>query len=149
MTNFRSDYATGKRNTPQPDTGEIRRVPVEFTLPTAALVLNDTIELTTLQPGVQLVDYDIISGQLDSNGTATLDFSIGALNAAKTDLAAVYGSGLEAGQGANGAIVRATDARAYLADASGERAIALKVTTVAATWAGGGKKLLVNLHLKA
>lgn len=148
MANTKSDFATGKRNLPQPYDALIAKIPVVLTLG-AAPVVNDTIELLELQPGVELIDYDILAPQLDSNGTPTLAASIGALNAGKTDLGAVYGDGLTFGRTANGSISRAQDARQTQADASVSRNIALKWTAAAATWAGNGKKITVLLHLKA
>lgn len=149
MANIKTEFVTGRRNMAQPNEGPITKVPLEITLGATALALNDTYELFELQPGVQCVDFDVIAPQLDSNGTPTLDFAIGTLNAGKTNLDVTWGSALQAGRTANGSIARASDARAATADATATRWVALKVTTVAATYAGSGKKIIVLLHLKA
>lgn len=149
MPKYQTDVFTGRKSVPQPDNTFIVKVPVEVVFPSTALVANDLIELCKLAPGVQVVDFDVIAPQLDSNGAPTLAFSLGSENAGGTDLGVVYEAGLIPGRGATGSIVRATTAGAYSADASADRAIALKVTTAAATSATAGKKALVVLHLKA
>lgn len=147
MANTKSDYATFKRNLPQPNDAFVSIIPVLLILGAAAPVLNDTIELLTLPAGVELVDWDITAPQLDSNGAPVLAANLGALNAGKTDLGAIYGGGA-LGNAANGNVVRNADARCLIADGTVERVLALKWTVIAATWAGAGKRLLVNLHLR-
>jgi hypothetical protein len=149
MPKYQTDVFTGRKSAPQPDDSFIKKVPIEVVFPAAALVANDLIELCRLAPGVQVVDFDVIAPQLDSNGAPTLAFSLGSENAGGTDLGVVYEAGLIPGRGATGSIVRATTAAALAADATAERVIALKVTTAAATSATAGKKALVVLHLKA
>lgn len=149
MPKYQTDVFMGRKSVPQPDSTFIQKVPVEVLFPAAALLANDLIELCKLAPGVQVVDFDVIAPQLDSNGTPTLSFSLGSENAAGTDLGVVYEAGLIPGRGATGSIVRATTGAALAADASADRAIALKVTAAAATSATAGKKALVVLHLKA
>lgn len=148
MANTKSPFATGQKNLPQPNEAFVSIIPVLLILGAAAPVLNDTIELLTLPAGVEIVDWDITAPQLDSNGTPTLAANLGSLNAGKTDLGVVYGGGV-VGNGANGAVVRNADARCLIADGTVDRVIALKWTAVAATWAGSGKRLLINLHLRA
>lgn len=148
MAHTKSDYATGKRNLPQPDGACIDIIPVLLILGATAPVVGDTIELVNLQPGVELVDYAFISPQLDSNGAPVLACQLGSMNAGKTDLGVVYGTAA-IGAGANGSVVRNTEGRALVADASVDRSIAIKWTVAAATWAGANKRLLINLHLRA
>lgn len=147
MPNTKSDFATGKRNLPQPDAAELKVIPVMLILGTVAPVVGDTIELVNLQPGVEVADWDITAPQLDSNGAPVLALQLGSLNAGKTDLGVVYGGGA-VGNAANGNVVRNADARCVVADASVDRAIAIKWTVAAATWAGAAKRLLINLHLR-
>jgi hypothetical protein len=147
MALIQSDVATGKKAVPQPFDAAVSMVPVDVTL-TVAAVANDIIELVGLPPGVQLVDFDIVAPQLDSNGTPTLAFSIGALNTAKTDLAAAYETGLIFGRTAGGSISRCTTATAAQADRSAARVLGLKVTTGAATAAMVGKTFTAILHLR-
>lgn len=151
MANTKSVFATGQKNLPQPNEAFVSIIPVHLVLGAVAPVLNDTIELVNLPPGVHIVDWDITAEQLDSNGTPLLAVALGILNAGKTDLGSSFGGGV-IGQGANGNVIRNADARCISSDANVDnRAIALKWTAAAATWAGaaGGKKLLVNLHLRA
>lgn len=148
MSNTKSPFATGQKNLPQPDDALVTIIPILLILGAAAPVLNDTIELLTLPAGVEVVDWDIIAPQLDSNGAPVLAANLGSLNAGKTDLGVVYGGGA-VGNAANGSVIRNTDARCLVADATVDRVLALKWTVIAATWAGAGKRLLVNLHLKA
>ena len=147
MDRILSEQWTGKKSVPQPASACITRVPITVVLP-AAVALNDIIALHELPPGVELVDYDLIAPQLDSNGTPTNTFSIGVENAAGTDLATVYETGLTAGRTANGSISRCASAAAATADASVARRIALKVTGAFATYAGAGKTVTAILHLK-
>ncbi|WP_225784667.1 hypothetical protein [Xenophilus sp. Marseille-Q4582] len=147
MARILSEQWTGKKSVPQPASACITLVPITVVLP-AAVALNDIIALHELPPGVELVDYDLIAPQLDSNATPTATFSLGVENAAGTDLATVYEAGLEFGRTAGGSIARATAGAAAAADATTARRIALKVTAAFATYAGSGKTLLAVLHLK-
>ncbi len=148
MANTKSDFATGKRNLPQPDCAVVSIIPVLLILGATAPVVGDTIELVNLQPGVEVVDWRIIAPQLDSNASPVLAAQLGSLNAGKTDLGVVYGGGV-VGNSANGNVVENADGRCLVADATGDRAIALKWTVAAATWAGANKRLLINLYLRA
>ncbi|MBH2008288.1 MAG: hypothetical protein I8H71_01175 [Xanthomonadaceae bacterium] len=147
MALIQSDVATGKKAVPQPYDALVSKVPVDVTLPATAAA-NDIIELSGLPPGVALVDYDIVAPQLDSNGTPTLAFSLGVLNAGKTDLATVYETGLTFGRTASGSISRCGNAAAAQADRSAARVLGLKVTTAAATAAMAGKTFTAILHLR-
>jgi len=149
MAKILSEVMTGKKSVPQPNSAFIERVPVTVVLPAAAPAVNDIISLLELPPGVELVDFDIIAPQTDSNGAPTNTLSIGSENALGTDLTVVYESGLTAGRTANGSISRSTTANTLAADKTIARRIALKVTGAFATYAGAGKTLLVLLHLKA
>ena len=147
MALIQSDVATGKKAVPQPFDALVSRVPVDVTL-AATAAANDIIELTGLPPGVQLVDYDIVAPQLDSGGSPALAFSIGILNAGKTDLATVYETGLIFGRTAGGSISRCASGAASQADRSAARVLGLKVTTGAATPAMAGKTFTAILHLR-
>lgn len=148
MARYLSDVLLGKRNVSQPDDSDIDDTPIDVTLPAVALAVGDIISLVDLPPGVKMTDFDVSAPQLDSNGAPTLAFSIGEENAAGTDLATVYESGLTFGRGANGSISRALTFAAAAAVATSTRRISLKVTTAAATSASAGKQLLAVLHLR-
>ena len=147
MAKFLSEVLTGKKSVPQPYDALITKVPVTVVLP-AALAVNDLLSLLEVPPTVELVDFDVIAPQLDSNGAPTNTFSIGVENAGGTDLATVYEAGLTAGRGATGSISRCSTAAPASADNSVARKIALKVTGAFATYAGAGKTVLVLLHLR-
>lgn len=149
MAKVLSEVLTGKKSVPQPNGALITKVPVTLILPAAAPAVGDLLSLLDLPPGVELVDFDVIAPQLDSNGAPTAAYSIGSENAGGTDLAVVYETGLTAGRTANGSISRSTTANTLGADKTLTRRIALKVTAAFATYAGAGKTLLVLLHLKA
>lgn len=148
MARILSELLTGKKPGPQPYDGSVLQLPITLVMPAAALAVGDLLELVDLPPTVDLLDYDIVSPQLDSNGAPTLAVSIGEENAGYTDLANVYEAGLTPGRGATGNVVRSGTAAASQASNAAPRRIALKVTTAAATWAGAGKTVNVVLHLR-
>lgn len=147
MALIQSDVATGKKAVPQPFDATVMLVPIDVNI-VAALAANDIIELVDLPPGVQLLDYDIVAPQLDSNGTPTLAFSLGVVNAGKTDLDTAYETGLTFGRTAGGSISRAGSAAAAQASRTAARKLGLKVTTAAATAASAGKSFTAILHLR-
>lgn len=146
MARTQSDFMTGRKTVPQPADGSIWVVPIDVKLG-AAPVLNDILALIALPPLVEVVDWDIITPQMDSG--ATLAGTLGIENVAMTDIATPFGSALALGRNATGSIVRATTAEASQADAIGMRVISLKWTAVAAGWVGTGKTMRVMLHLKS
>ncbi|WP_213956342.1 hypothetical protein [Variovorax sp. dw_954] len=148
MARFLSEVLTGKKPGPQPYDGSVLQLPVTIVLPTAALASGDLLELVELPPYVDLLDYDIFAPQLDSNGTPLLAFSLGSENAGLTDLGVVYEAGLIFGRTANGSVSRAGSANQLAADTTVARRLALKVTAIAATWAGAGKTITAMLHLR-
>ena len=147
MALIQSDVATGKKAVPQPFDATVALVPVDVNL-VNALAANDIIELVDLPPGVQLLDYDIVAPQLDSNGSPTLAFSLGVLTSDKSDLGTAYETGLTFGRTASGSISRAGNASAAQAARTSSRKLGLKVTTAAATAASAGKSFTAILHLR-
>ncbi len=105
-------------------------------------VANDIIDMGTLPSDVQLLDYQIDSDDLDSNGSPAIAYSFGLLNAAKTDLAVVFASGITISQA--GGLARATSAL-HLRQTSGLN-VGFKITTAAATFAKG--KLGVTMDVR-
>lgn len=148
MAKILSEVLTGKKSVPQPYDALISKVPVTVVLPAAAPAVGDLLSLLEVPPMVDLVDFDVIAPQLDSNGAPTNTFSIGVENAAGNDLATVYEAGLTAGRGPSGSISRCSTAAPASAENSVARKIALKVTGAFATYAGAGKTVLVLLHLR-
>lgn len=138
MARILSEAFTGKKNAQQPVDGELCGALVEVNFTAAAIAVGDIITLLDLPPGVQLIDYTLVTQAL--GGTPA--FSIGEENAAGTDLTTVY----EAGMAANDNVVRATKSAASAANRYSTRRIALKAT--AAATAAAGKTMLVVLHLR-
>lgn len=147
MTVYQSKYATKVRNFSQPEDSNIQDKPCDVDFPAVALVANDIIQLVDLVPGVTLQDYEFHFPDIDT-GTPAIAWSFGVLNAAGTDLATVYASGITAGQ--SNAIVRNTNSDCAQDAANNvlTRRLGLKCTTAAATYAGAGKTGTVVLRLR-
>ena len=108
----------------------------------------DLIELCELPIGHKVLDWAVVFPDIDSNGAPTLAFSLGTENVAGTDLSAeVWGTGITAGQ--TTAIFRNTTSLAAQGDVLLSRKIALKVTAVAATYAGLNRVGQVLLWVQA
>lgn len=131
-------------------------VDVEFS--SSAYSANDMILLASLPAGIKVLDWACIFPDIDT-GSAAFAFSLGvALNDGSDLSAEVWASGLTAGQSTT--VVRNTTSIAaqadpaglstqFATDGGGERQVAIKVTTAAATYAGSGKIGQVLLLLKA
>ena len=148
MPKTQSAVFTGKRSVPQPNSAAITLVTVDFDFPAVAPIVGDLFEIIKLPAGVELIDYDLAWPQVETNGVPTFAGQLGSENAGLTDLAVIYEAGLTPGRNAGGTTVRCGLAGASQADKTVERAIAFKVTTAAATWAGAGKTGRVVLHLR-
>jgi len=125
------------KNIPQPESAALLNAPVDVDFPAANYSVGDIIEVVEVPPGVVAQDWSIHFPDIDTNATPTLAFSFGLLNAASTDLAAVYAAGLIAGQ--SNAVVRNPNTDTAQADSTVARRLGLKVTAAAATYAGAGK----------
>lgn len=130
-----------------PDDAEVCGSPINVDFPTTALASGDLILLATIPAGVKLDDYRGFFPDIDSGGSPSFAFSIGVANAGLTDLATVLQAGLTTGQ-SSGAF-RATNADHLALDSTVDRVLAIKVTTVAATYAGSGKSGKVILDMEA
>ena len=148
MPKYQSDVATGKKAVPQPFDASVLTVAVDLTLPSVALAANDLLELLDIPPKVQLVAVDVLAPQLDSNAAPTLAFSLGVINAAGTDLATVYDTGLKPGVGAAGSVATANSAALAFANRDSLRKLGLKVTAAAATSATAGKQVLALVRMR-
>jgi len=130
-----------------PDAAEVCGAHVDIEFPSTAFVANDLIRLAVIPAGVRCVDYKLVFPDIDSNASPTFAFSVGELNAAGTDLATVYASGITAGQAST--IYRAVNAAIFESNSANDRRIAIKVTTAAATYAGAGKVGVAVFDLQA
>lgn len=148
MANIKSDYAAGKLPSKVAQGAELIPLYYEINL-TAAPSLNDTLELGPLPGGHLPVDYLLDCDDIDTGGSPSIALSLGLLNSGKTDLStaaadggAVWASGITSAQAGGftrnaGRILNAVQA------VETDRAIALKVTTAAATFAAGKLRLCV------
>jgi hypothetical protein len=146
VAKFTSKVFSKVKNLPQPDSAAIMRVPVDIDLPAVNFVVGDIFELIEIPAGVVAQDWDAYFPDIDSNGAPTFAFSLGVLNAASTDLGTVYAAGLTAGQ--SNAVVRNPNTDIAQADSTVARRIGLKITAVAATYAGAGKVAQVAFDLR-
>lgn len=121
-----------------PDTAKPEWVAVPIEFKATAYAQNDLIELCKLPIGYQCLDWALVFPDIDSGGSPALASSLGTINTAGDDISSeVWGSGLTAGQSTS--IVRNTTSAAAQGDTTKERTVVLKITTVAATYAGSGK----------
>lgn len=119
-----------------PDDAEVCGAHVDIDFPTAAFAANDLIRLTTIQAGIRIPDYKVVFPDIDTG--AGFAWSIGELNAAGTDLAVVWASGITVGQ--TSGVHRPTTGAHFESDSTVDRRIAIKVTTAAAGYAGASKR---------
>lgn len=142
ITVTKSDVFTGKfpvRNFPMHS--GLLELAINVPLPAANPVANDLLALCKIPAGVQVVDWAITAGDADSNGTPTLDFTLGTLNAGLTDLATTWKTGIVVAK--DGSLVRAADNVAIIEASTAERLVGLKFTTTAATYVAGKNVTLV------
>lgn len=130
-----------------PDDAEVCGAHVDIEFPSTAFVANDLIRLTTIPAGVRCVDYKVVLPNVDSGGAPAFAWSIGELNAAGTDLAVVWASGITVGQ--TSGVHRPTTGAHFESDSTVDRRIAIKVTNAAAGYAGAGKRGIAVFDLQA
>lgn len=142
-TIVKGDVYTGKAPMRvQPLMSAIIKLAIPIVFPVAAPVANDTHALCKIPQDAKVVDWTLISDDVDSNGAPTAAWSLGVLNADLADLSAVvYKTAIVIGQ--TGGLLRCADAVPYLASAAAERIIGLKWTTAAATYAASKTGLLI------
>lgn len=102
------------------------------------LALNDIVALCHLPADHEPVDFLVQSDDLDSNGTPTISFDVGVLNADMTDLVANTKFITASVIARTGGVARAdTTQGLQLAASNANRIIGLKVTAAAATKVAG------------
>lgn len=144
MPKYQTKQFTSIKPFVTPDRAELCDSFAEIEWPTTALVANDLIELCTIPAGVEVLDFSIVTDDIDS--ATTLAYSIGVENAGGTDLGAeVWATGITAGRGQDS--FRPTSSLCMLGDSSVDRKVALKITG-APTYIGAGKKGRVLFLLK-
>ena len=146
MAKFTTKVFSKVKNLPQPDTAALMRVPVDIDLPAVNFSVGDIVELIEVPAYITVQDWDAHFPKIDSNATPTIAFSLGVLNAGSTDLATVYASGIVAGQ--QNSVVRNPNTDIAQADSTVARRLGLKVTAVAATYAGATKTAQIAFELR-
>ncbi len=144
MPFYQSDDA--KNNRPSVDANEAGEAKVVrgFFNMTAALVLNDVIEMVKLPPDHTIVDAILDSDDIDTNGVPTVAFDVGLMSGTPGDvnLARTVGTELFAASnvGQAGTVARPTTRGAFRVVPTGvERSIGIKVQTAPATGTAGGQ----------
>lgn len=144
---YTSKTAAGVKPVVSTNSALVQTIPYEFTT-TAALAINDIVDLGPIPAGLTPVDVVAVFDDHDAHASPTVTMSVGILNAGKTDLdgtAWIVDSTAPQTSG----ITRASTATAYLAGSStSERSLGVKVTAAVATAAAVGKKILVLLSVK-
>jgi hypothetical protein len=151
---FENDYASGVINMPEAQGAEIVSARLPYTLLVAAVSL-DVFHLGFLPAGHTMVDCEIDSDDLDTNGSPTIDVECGILNAAKDDIDATASGGAawtgtddtvaQAAVGLSRAVGRAI--KRVVVDANNDQAIGIHVTTVPATGVVG--EIALNVRYRA
>jgi hypothetical protein len=115
---------------------------IEFTLPAAAPVANDTHAICRIPIGVKVVDWTITAEDSDSGSNA--DFTLGTLTSA-FDLDTTWKTGVVVCQA--GTLLRCADSVPALEATTAERIIGLKWVTAAAGGYAASKKVILSLKL--
>lgn len=138
----KSDFATGIKQMPIAQGGEVLSVRVAFTLP--AFGAGDVIELLVLPEDHVPIDWYVDVDDIDTNGSPTATFDVGIINAAETAVSAVAADGgakwataLTTAQA--GGFVRNTGIATgrTLPSATGRRFVGVVAVGAAATFAAG------------
>lgn len=132
-----NDYLTGRSPAPIPSGIELVANRSTISLVAADLDANDAGTVAILPAGCVPVGLVYDSDGLDSNATPTITASVGLMNAADTDLASVWASGITASRDGTSVIVALSSAAMRLAPSQADRRIGVKFTAAAATKAAG------------
>lgn len=142
-TYYQTNSGKGTHPAPIGAESELLAVRVEFNL-SAALVLNDIIEMMVLPADHVLRDFIVDCDDLDTNGAPTIKLDAGIMSGTPgtVDLARTVGTEILAADtiAQTGGLVRLTNkASVRVAPASTDRSIGVKVNTAPATGAATGK----------
>jgi len=131
-----NDFITGRKPVPTSAGLELLAVRFPIDLVAADLDANDVGSVAILPAGHQLAGIIYDSDDLDTNATPTIAASIGPINAAESDLSAVWASGVQNSRdGTSSQVVLTPAALRYSAET--DTKIGIKFTAAAATKAAG------------
>lgn len=143
MTNFKSQYADGRKPVPIASGSEEVSIRGVIAVPNT-LAAADILEALELPEDHVPVDFEVDADDLDTNATPTITLSAGLLNAGKTDLSSAADDGgavwlANSTIAQTAGLVRPTTVavKRVVPKAATRRMVGLKVTTVAATKAAG------------
>lgn len=155
MAIYQSGWATRQRNTANSGCAgaEIAQM-FEFELPSAALLVNDIIEIGVLPANNAISDAILISDDLDTDAAPAIAFDVGLMSGEVGDKVSVRTCGAEVFAASNvgqaGGVARATLATAFTTAASDkDRSVGVKITTAAVAQAAAGTKLRLLLKYRA
>lgn len=154
MASFKTLTAQGIRPMALPECAALKSVTADINWADAGagIAISDVIQIADIPAGFELVDWTFISEDIDSNGTPTVAFTLGSLNAGKTAIATAYtaAGGITAGQaGGQNLPSGATAAACFTEGRSAARTIGLVATAATATAALTGKRGCLVLKLRA
>ncbi len=157
MSSFKTKCALGLAPLVLADTAAIETVAIDISWPDAGagIAVSDVIHAADIPQGVEVVDWKFLSDDIDSNGTPTVAFTLGVLNAGKTAIGAggtdawTAAGGITAGQTGGASLpAGATAANAFLGGRAAARSIGLVATAATATAALAGKRAVLLLDLR-
>lgn len=158
MPSFRSRFVQGLAQLPLPETGVIETVAVDINWADAGatIAVNDVVQLVDIPPNVEVLDWKFITEDIDSNGTPTVAFSLGVLNAGRTAIGGgandTWATGITAGQTGGAALPNPASAQAInplLGGRTTTRAIGLVATAATATAQLAGRRATLILFIRA
>ncbi len=154
MASFSTAARLGTRPIVLPDSANVEYVSVDINWSDAGagIAVSDVVQLADIPAGFDIVDWRFISDDIDSNGTPTVAFTLGSLNAARTAIATAYtaAGGITAPQTAGVNVPSGTTAPAcFLESRASARTIGLVATAATATAALTGKRGSLILGLRA
>lgn len=158
MASFRTLAQQGVRPMVLPEDGSVECVSVDVNWPDAGagIAISDVVQLADIPVGIEVVDWKFISDDIDSNGTPTVAFTLGVLNAGKTAIGAggtdawTAAGGITAGQTAGSNVPSgATAANAFLGGRAALRTIGLVATAATATAALAAKRATLLMWVRA
>lgn len=156
MPSFRTRHALGLAQLPLPESGLVETISVDINWADAGanIAVNDVVQICDVPPNVEVLEWKFISDDIDSNGTPTVAFSLGVLNAARTALGAgasdTWATGITVGQAGGVAIPSGAQAiNPLLGGRTVNRPIGLVATAATATAQLAGRRATLLLIVRA